>query len=289
MNFDPYALGLDVEGHSGAEYKVRCPFHNDSHASASFNSDKGLFICYACGEKANSRRIAEQTNGVVVGSITTKSQEDASKDLDWTAWGRSPLALDNPYLAGRRVTNEQVRRFDIRANHTGILFPICDNTGRLVGYQMRKYSGKPKYVFHGDKADFWPYENLATNGVLYVVEGVFSVLRLDRVGLKAVAIFGTGNARRVAPYLRPKDAYALFDTDDAGLVAMGRFITSGQPGIPAILTPPNYPEPDELNPKQMARLEEYRTSSVISILRRADDFRHVKSQIFKESKHGRKV
>jgi hypothetical protein len=28
---------------------VRCPFHGDSHASASVNAEGGIFFCHACG------------------------------------------------------------------------------------------------------------------------------------------------------------------------------------------------------------------------------------------------
>lgn len=283
MNYDPVMLGLEVEGHSGDEYKVCCPIHGDNHASASFNAAKGLFFCYACGATGDAKWVADVTGGYVGAGEATERYVADNSEVDWAQWGRSPLAIDNEYLQSRRVTNEQVVKFDIRQNHTGVLFPLQDNVGQIIGYQMRKYEGKPKYMFYGAKPDFWPFFNLNTNEPIFIVEGVFSVLRLDRVGLKAVCIFGTGNAKRVAPFFRGKDAYALFDTDDAGLVAAAHFIRSGMPGVPAILLPPHWPDPDELNPKQMRRLMEFRTASVKDLIRRSTDWKAVASRIHERS------
>lgn len=42
--FNHYELELPV----GGEKSIHCPVHNDSHKSASVNSDKGVWVCYAC-------------------------------------------------------------------------------------------------------------------------------------------------------------------------------------------------------------------------------------------------
>ena len=35
---------------SGNSFKVKCPFHNDKHPSASVDPERNTFICFACGE-----------------------------------------------------------------------------------------------------------------------------------------------------------------------------------------------------------------------------------------------
>ena len=37
----------------GGWRKMKCPFHNDSHASAAVNYDKNAFICHGCGVKGD--------------------------------------------------------------------------------------------------------------------------------------------------------------------------------------------------------------------------------------------
>ena len=42
---------------SSGQVNVKCPFHNDSHASASFNTRDNIFNCFACGMNGNSIQI----------------------------------------------------------------------------------------------------------------------------------------------------------------------------------------------------------------------------------------
>ena len=41
----------------GIQVNIKCPFHNDSHASASFNTKDNIFNCFACGMQGNSIQI----------------------------------------------------------------------------------------------------------------------------------------------------------------------------------------------------------------------------------------
>ena len=48
--------GANITRASG-QVNVKCPFHNDSHASASFNTRNNIFNCFACGMQGNSIQI----------------------------------------------------------------------------------------------------------------------------------------------------------------------------------------------------------------------------------------
>jgi DNA primase len=48
--------GANVNRTSG-QVNIKCPFHNDSHASASFNTRDNIFNCFACGMQGNSIQI----------------------------------------------------------------------------------------------------------------------------------------------------------------------------------------------------------------------------------------
>ena len=48
--------GATIRRTSG-QVNVKCPFHNDSHASASFNTRENIFNCFACGMQGNSIQI----------------------------------------------------------------------------------------------------------------------------------------------------------------------------------------------------------------------------------------
>ena len=46
------------------QVSVKCPFHPDSHASASFNTRENIFNCFACGMCGNSLQIIAKKEGV---------------------------------------------------------------------------------------------------------------------------------------------------------------------------------------------------------------------------------
>ena len=54
--------GANINRTSG-QVNVKCPFHNDSHASASFNTRQNIFNCFACGMQGNSIQIIAKREG----------------------------------------------------------------------------------------------------------------------------------------------------------------------------------------------------------------------------------
>ena len=48
---------------TGRQVNLKCPFHNDSHASASFNTKENIFNCFACGMQGNSIQIIAKREG----------------------------------------------------------------------------------------------------------------------------------------------------------------------------------------------------------------------------------
>ena len=54
--------GANINRSSG-QINIKCPFHNDSHASASFNTRQNIFNCFACGMQGNSIQIIARKEG----------------------------------------------------------------------------------------------------------------------------------------------------------------------------------------------------------------------------------
>lgn len=47
-------IGADIPAEGNGWRKMKCCFHNDSHASAAVNFDKNAFVCHACGVKGDT-------------------------------------------------------------------------------------------------------------------------------------------------------------------------------------------------------------------------------------------
>ena len=55
--------------------QVRCPFHEDTHASASVNLDKGLFNCYGCSIAGDAIALLMEREGMDY--VAAKSEAEA--------------------------------------------------------------------------------------------------------------------------------------------------------------------------------------------------------------------
>jgi DNA primase len=87
--------------------KMKCPFHDDSHASAAVNYDKNAFICHGCGikgdtfslimdrERINYREAVQFAASVLTSGNTEVRQQDRT---------RARLSV-KPSTLGRRGKN----------------------------------------------------------------------------------------------------------------------------------------------------------------------------------------
>lgn len=96
---------VDVLKHYGAyviktkgQVNVKCPFHNDTHRSAAFNSEKNIFNCLACGMQGNSLQIIAKKEGVDI----REAKSFAERII-----GSSVSQVRNKYSSGRKLPSKQ--------------------------------------------------------------------------------------------------------------------------------------------------------------------------------------
>lgn len=283
-HYDPRQLGLSVSHYSGEEASCICPFHNDHRPSATFNIKTGLFYCFACGVASNAKAIAAKTGGTLTRTfIPSTLRRNRASDMPWHSLLMGDFAVNHPYLMERGVTNDQIRRYNIRRTKNAIIFPMYGLNGRVMGITMRRKPGLfPKYLIYGDKPPLWPLESNALNeryaaDTVFIVEGIFGVLRAERAGIMAFSIGGAMLKYEAARILRNlKDVRGFFDDDDAGLIASVRLLQIEPTS--RIILPGG--EADELSDKKWQALVNRRTvRSFMPIVKRAYDPDHVRSHI----------
>lgn len=226
---DYEALGLDIFGISGTEeIIVRCPYHDDHHPSASFNINKGLFFCFACGASANAYQLARKTGGTVIRNDKLPKKMFATvSEPEWEKFFDAPLAVDNEYLEKRGVIDIQVITFSIRELPWGIGFPIF-SVGPGVqkrGILIRRYDDNPRYLFFGHKPSYFAGQNWDSRSTT-IVEGVFGLLAADRAQVTACCLLGTSvRADLIPPFRQLGDRLqCLFDDDFPGYLAAAKFL-----------------------------------------------------------------
>jgi len=81
----------------GSWQKIKCPFHNDSHASAGVSVADNIFVCHGCGVKGNAFNVIKIHEGVKYG--------EAIKIAEGIT-GESYKSLRGVPSLGRRVSSE---------------------------------------------------------------------------------------------------------------------------------------------------------------------------------------
>ena len=87
-------IGAAVPAMGNGWRKMKCPFHDDSHASAAVNYDKNAFICHGCGVKGDTYSLIMHQEGgryreaikfaasvLVTGNAEIRQQDRTSKGL----------------------------------------------------------------------------------------------------------------------------------------------------------------------------------------------------------------
>lgn len=222
--YDPYALGLTVSRINGVEALVVCPFHDDHKPSASFNVERGLFICFTCGERGSAAKIAKKLGTDIERvELSTIAVIDTSKDRETWEWVlHCPLARHNEYLIGRGVTEKDVVEYDIREYEHGIAFIFKNEFGVPIGAQLRLSDDDApiRYMTLGGKPPLWPFDKFRQNiysSSIILVEGNFGAINARRYGVNAYSVIGVGsafNSSKLATGFRTR--IAVFDDDRAG-------------------------------------------------------------------------
>lgn len=227
---DPNALGLDVVGHSGQWVYVKCPFHDDSTASAEFNILKGLFYCFVCDMSLSAEKLSVETGGSVEklrsGDVILQIERE---EHEWRSLLTAPIAIDNEYLMMRKVTNAQIAQFEIRVANNWIVFPSKNLQGAITGVILRRTDGaQPRYQKIGNVINLWPAESLAfACKNVVVVEGVFGSLRGRQAGFHTFAQLRASPSNDTLRLLNGRSITAFLDDDLPGCMGALKFINMG--------------------------------------------------------------
>jgi DNA primase len=98
--------GANISRTTG-QVNVKCPFHNDSHASASFNTRDNIFNCFACGVNGNSIQIIAKREGVDIRE---------AKSIAEGITGQSHNEVRGKHLSGGRLPSKSGNQSGSSAN-----------------------------------------------------------------------------------------------------------------------------------------------------------------------------
>ena len=233
--FKKYFSDVDSNEWGAEEVKVLCPFHDDTHPSASVNTQKGLFHCWVCNVGYNEEQFVAKMNNI--------STADAIKLLgkynlndDWN-YNKGLLWSDTNFL--ERVKGLGLSEDLISSMNLGLVRPEGSNK-RLLGipvfynnilvdvrrYNLLKYDGVPKCCANENAESGWiiPYDSfLNSNEPCYLFEGEKDMLIAREYGLNAYTLVSGAGAtpnQNIIGAFKDKDIVLCYDNDEAGYNGM---------------------------------------------------------------------
>lgn len=239
--------GITVEKEADSEYIIFCPFHSNHRTPAGeINKYTGLFFCFSCSKTADLIELVMHFSGRTyfesVRFIKSKeTQTDIVSDIvaklvdkeDIIEFDESIISRLNAqglsseksieYFKKRKITKESVIKFKLgfSENQNMVTIPIYNHDSICVGFVARSIEGKDfkntpglpksKVLFNLNK--------VKTASRVYVVESSFDAIRLDQVGLPAVATLGANVSSKQIELLKKyfSDIVLIADNDEAGI------------------------------------------------------------------------
>lgn len=201
---------LAVSIRSGNEVMARCIFHDDSNASMQFNVEKGLFICFSCGERGNAKKLQRQLGirwqegEIDVADIRAKLDRLRSPEagrlpvLDETFLDR--YRFPTPYWAERGFDLATVDAFDLGYDPLGgfVTIPVRNVHGGLLGVIKRFLDPNAELRYRYPKGfsrstnlfASWMVEHDEETDHVALVEGSLDAAKVWQAGYSAVACYG---------------------------------------------------------------------------------------------------
>lgn len=215
---------LDIGTRTGTEWMCFCPFHENSGSPAmQFNVEKGLFVCFGCGEGGSAKKLVKKFGGIYSDPIA--SIEVLKKSLErLTRPDEQPNEpLPDSYLA--RFATRRPHKFwkEDRGFSTGAVkrwglgydpisdratIPFRDSDGALRGVIYRRLDDQfPRYIYPksfdrlGSLFGSWRIVEEGDKEAA-IVEGGLDTVKVDQSGIASVAQYGSSIASGQVQLLR---------------------------------------------------------------------------------------
>ena len=233
--FKKYFSDVDSNEWGAEEVKVLCPFHEDTHPSASINTQKGLFHCWVCNIGYNEEQFVAKMNNIsttdaikLLGRYNINDDWNFNKGLLWSdtnfldrvrGLGLSDELISSMNLGLVRPDGSNKRLLGIPVFYNGILVDVRR-------YNLLKYDGVPKCCSNENAESGWiiPYDIfLNSNEPCYLFEGEKDMLIAREYGLNAFTLISGAGAtpnQNIIGAFKDKDIVLCYDNDEAGYNGM---------------------------------------------------------------------
>ncbi len=238
--------GVDIESDLSDNYIIYCPFHNNHRTPAGeVHKLNGLFFCFSCQKTADLIELVMHTSGrtyfeaaryikskekltnLVDDINKTLIVEEEFKQFDIDIMKRlynNLVVLDRPknYFRSRHIEMQSWSKFHLGYSDKQdmVTVPVHSPDGVPIGFVGRSIEGKDFKNTPGlpKSKTLFNLHRVKKSDKVYVVESSFDAIRLDQVGLPAVATLGANVSNTQIELLQKyfNNIIVIADNDEAG-------------------------------------------------------------------------
>lgn len=238
--------GIGIESNLDADFLIFCPFHGNFRTPAGeVNKESGLFFCFSCQHTADLVELVMKQTGRTyfesVRFIDSKASGKNFEDEIVSKLNKKPdfvpfddllikrlnlQALESGramnYFKFRQITEASVKKFSLgySANQDMVTIPVTSPEGMMLGFVGRSIEGKEfkNTVGLPKSKTMFNLSRVKTSRKIFVVESSFDAIRLDQVGMPAVASLGANISNRQVDLLSKyfNEINVIADNDEAG-------------------------------------------------------------------------
>ena len=275
------ASGIEIVSEVDIDFIIFCPFHNNTKTpAAEVHKTNGLFYCFACQESKELTEVVMQATGrtyfEAARLIDSKSDnknivenltELLDKKVEFEEYDSTMIdklnqnALNSKraadYYKSRNITKDSVIKYKLGYSEKQdmVTIPVYSPDNICLGFVGRSIEGKvfkntprlpkSKTLFNIQKAK--RYDKV------FVVESSFDAIRLEQVGVHAVATLGATISKEQRKILKQyfNQVIVLGDNDEAGQNMSKKMLVYFGPGCIAPSLPEGIKDVSDLSDNEL--------------------------------------
>jgi len=289
--------GINIESEVDSDYIIFCPFHNNHRTPAGeVDKNKGTFFCFSCQKVADLVELVMHTSARTyfesVRFIKSKEQQtDISDEInkrlyvkpDYVQYDELLIkrlnaeAFNSPrsirYYESRFITQDSIKKFYLGYSQKQdmVTIPVHSPEGMCVGFVARSIEGKDFKNTPGlpKSKILFNLHRVKTASKVYIVESSFDAIRLDYVGLPAIATLGANISNTQVELLKKyfNDIIVIADNDVAGGNMKDRLIEKLGSRISIIELDKQYKDIGDMSDESIKQLNNQFDKSILSMLK----------------------
>lgn len=288
--------GIDIESEVDSDYIIFCPFHlNHRTPAGEVDKSNGTFFCFSCHHicdltelviKFTNRTYFEALRFIKSKETQSNLEMDIGKRLivkpDYVQFdelllqrlnaqaNESPRAMR--YYANRIITEDSVNKFKLGYSEKQdmVTIPVHSPEGMAVGFVGRSVEGKEFKNTPGLPKSklLFNLHRVKTATKVYVVESSFDAIRLDQVGIPAVATLGANVSNYQIELLQKyfNNIFVIADNDEAGGNMKNKIVEKLESRVTVIQLDKKYKDIGDMTDEEIKNIDESFDKTIMAML-----------------------